>query len=82
MSLADQIRMFVLVNYIKPARTNSKRVVYVVSRDIVKKLNLYGRVPAVCGAIDARKFLSDNRIQLKQRTGPKQGLTAAWQFVV
>ena len=82
MSLADQIRMFVLVNYIQPARRNSQQAIEVMSRDIVKKLGLHGRVPAVCGALDALKFRNDHYLRLSKRTGPKFGLTVIWEFIL
>lgn len=78
MILADRVRRFVILNYIEPARNRSERSVVVVARDIVKGLGLKNRSAAVCNALDAEKFLADNRLSLSERTGPKQGRTVAW----
>jgi hypothetical protein len=45
-------------------------------------MKLEQRTPAVCSALDAKKFLSDNNLKLVQRTGPKQGMTATWKLLV
>jgi hypothetical protein len=85
MMLADEIRAFVVSRYIGPARRNGSIVpeqIKIVSGDVVRELNLQQRVPAVCGALDARKFLDSNGLKLVQRTGPKQGMTATWRLLV
>jgi hypothetical protein len=69
MSLADQIRQYAFVNYVGPARQLGRGAkITIIARDIVKKLRLHGRVPAVCSALDAVKFQVDNRIHLVSRT--------------
>ena len=84
MMLADEIRAFVVDRYIKPVRSKDSVVpsrVTVVSGDIVNQLKLQQRVPAVCGALDAQKFLDENDLKLLERTGPKQGMTATWKLL-
>jgi hypothetical protein len=83
--LANDIRAFVVSSYIMPARHRGSVVpslVTIVSGDIVRQLKLQQRVPAVCGALDARKFLNENNLKLVKRTGPRQGMTATWQILV
>jgi hypothetical protein len=66
MMLADEIRAFVVSRYIGPARRNGSIVpkqIKIVSGDVVRELNLQQRVPAVCGALDARKFLDSNGLK-------------------
>jgi hypothetical protein len=85
MILADEIRAFAVSRYIKPARRKGSVVpprVTIVSGDIVRQLKLQQRVPAVCGALDAQKFLNENNLKLVQRTGPKHGMTATWKLLV
>jgi hypothetical protein len=83
--LADEIRDFVIDRYIRPARRKGSvepSRVTIVSGDIVRQMKLHQRVPAVCGALDARKFLEQNSLKLLQRTGPRQGMTATWKILV
>jgi hypothetical protein len=85
MILADTIRGFAFRSYIQPVKAkNSFRrlLVTIVAGDVVRGMKLKNRAPAVCGAIDASKFCSDNNLQLVKRSGPKHGLTATWQFLV
>jgi hypothetical protein len=65
--LADEIRAFAVSRYITPARRKGPVVpsgVTIVSGDIVCQLKLQHRVPAVCGALDAHKFLNENKLKL------------------
>lgn len=80
MILADQIRQFVLEKYINPARNQGHLTVTVVAGKIHTGLGLENRMPAVCSALDADKFLSFAHIRLVSRSGPHQGSTATWVF--
>ena len=80
MILAEQIRQYVVVAYIEPARAARLSQVSFVSGDIQKALKLTMRYPAVCGAIDAHKFQYEYGVVLLKRTGPDQGATAEWTF--
>ena len=85
MTLADQIREFARAQDVDPVRRTHPQLtthVRIVSGDIVKRMKLHQRTPAVCGALDAKKFQVENAIRLLQRTGPKQGTTATWTFLV
>jgi hypothetical protein len=85
MILADEIRAFVVSRYIGPAQRRGSVVpsrVSIGSGDVVRQLKLQQRVPAVCGALDAQKFLNENSLELVQRTGPKHGMTATWKLLV
>jgi hypothetical protein len=37
-------------------------------------------MPAVCAALDAAKFQSENQVVLSRRSGPRQGANASWAF--
>ena len=82
MSLADQIREYVLNNIIIPARVERKRFVVVRSGEVHKAMNLSSRMPAVCGAIGSNKFLEKAGIKLISRKGPNQGATVEWVFEI
>lgn len=80
MILADRIRQFVVVTYINPARLAGHKTVKVVAGPVHSGMGLVDRMPAICGALDAYKFLSFARVRLISRSGPKQGSTATWIF--
>ena len=82
MILADRIRQHVITTYIVPARKSNQSQVIFVSGDVHDALGLTMRYPAVCGAIDAKKFRDENRLHLLRRTGPDQGATTEWTFAV
>jgi hypothetical protein len=67
MTLADTIREFALSSYVQPVRKQNqfrRLLVTIVSRDIVNGMKLQARTPAVCGALDAQTFCTDNNLKL------------------
>ena len=80
MMLADQIRRHVNDELIEPARKAKRSQVIVRAGDVHKDLDLKNRMPAVCGALNARKFQDEYRVILSKRTGPSQGANATWYF--
>lgn len=80
MKLADQIRQFVVDEYVTPARNAGSPHVRIVSGDIHKRMGLEDRMPAVCGAIDAQKFVELAGVSLVSRSGPHQSSTVEWVF--
>lgn len=80
MKLADQIRQYVRVQLIEPARVAGRRQVKVRAGDVHAALDLENRMPAVCGALDAGRFSDEARVTLVRRSGPKQGANAEWIF--
>ena len=77
-SLADTIRDHVNGAFIKPARAAGLRRVSIRAGDVHKDLRLTSRMPAVCAAIDATKFLHSSGVTLERRVGPAQGATVTW----
>jgi 5-methylcytosine-specific restriction protein B len=73
MGLADEIREYVLVNYIEPARRRGESTVTVRAGDVHQAMGLKDRMPAVAGAIGAAKFQSYANVRLIRREGPHQG---------
>lgn len=81
MTQADRIRQFVLDYYIRPARERNQSTVKIVAGEVHSAMGLRDRMPAVCSALDADKFLSYARVTLVSRSGPEQGSTATWVFM-
>jgi 5-methylcytosine-specific restriction enzyme B len=80
MILADRIRLHVLTHSISPARNEGRTMVVVRAGDVHADLGLENRMPAVCSALDADKFLSQAGVTLGRRSGPTQGSNAEWVF--
>lgn len=80
--LSDQIRQYVYAEIIEPERRQGQGVVRVRAGDIHAALELKDRMPAVCSALDAEKFLEYAQVRLTQRDGPKQGSNAEWVFAL
>lgn len=80
MILADQIRHYVKIELIEPARKRGEKLINVNAGDVHQRMKLENRMPAVCSALDAGKFLDYARVTLISRNGPLQGGTAEWVF--
>jgi 5-methylcytosine-specific restriction protein B len=80
MSLADEIRKYVLTMYIEPARRRGDRTVVVRAGDVHKRMGLTDRMPAVAGALGAKKFEEYANVQLIRREGPHQGANLCLTF--
>ena len=80
MATANEVREYVLKEFIEPARKQGKNTVSFTSSDVHKGMNLVQRYPLVCSAIDADKFLDYAKVNLVKREGPKQSSTAKWMF--
>ena len=81
-SLADRIRQHVRTAIIDPARTAGRTTVTVCASDIHADLGLENRMPAVCGALDARKFCEENGVREIRRSGPKFSSSVEWIFAL
>jgi len=82
MILADRIRKYVLDTRIMPARMRGDTTVRVAAGEIHAEMGLVNRMPAVCGALGADKFLDYADVLLTKRSGPKHGATAEWVFEI
>lgn len=82
MGLSDKIRAFVFDEYIRPARVKGKRQIELRAGDIHRKMRLDSRVPAVCSAIESRKFQVEYRVKLINRKGPHQSTTTCFTFEI
>jgi hypothetical protein len=82
MSQADQIRQFVVIKWIEPARKAGESMVRIRSGEVHHAMGLKNRMPSICDALDAQVFLDVARVTLVNRTGPHQGSTAEWVFAL
>lgn len=80
MKLAENIREFVKINYLDPARQSGHQTVAFRASEIHKAMGLQQRFPAVCEAIDTDIFIEYASVVLHKRTGPHQGPSALWTF--
>src|SRR4051812_33376488 len=56
MTQADRIRQFVLDRHVAPARARGRSEVTVRAGDVHRDMGLSNAMPAVCAAIDSKKF--------------------------
>jgi hypothetical protein len=82
MGISDNIREYVLEAIIEPARQRGLRTVKLKCGDIHDQMGLSNRHPQVCSAIDADIFQTYAKVELIQRSGPKQSNTATWLFKI
>jgi 5-methylcytosine-specific restriction protein B len=80
MLLADQIRKFVLDQYIEPARRNGKKSIRIRVGDVHSAMGLSSHQPAVAGALGANKFESYAKVRLVSREGPHMGANLIFTF--
>ena len=77
---AEEIRQYVLVTAVAPARRRGRRTVRVRAGDVHRGMGLQNRMPAACAALDAAVFARSAGVMLTSREGPPRGATAAWLF--
>lgn len=79
---ADQIRSYVNKAFLEPARRAGQTSFQVTAGDVHADLKLENRMPAICSALDAKKFEDQYRVVLSTRSGPKQSSTSTWRFSI
>jgi len=78
---ADQVRSFVIDNYIAPAREQGQKEVRVRAGDVDKALGYrYRRLPLICAALRSQKFLEAARVKLLVEEGPPSGASTSTTF--
>jgi len=80
MTLAERIRQFAFENYVAPMRDRPNAEIRIRAGDVHKGMALGGRMPAVCGALDATIFRREYGLELARRTGPAQGANVEYVF--
>lgn len=79
---ADDIRDYVIQEWIEPARKAGFRQAIVRAGDVHEAMGLQNRMPAVCAALDAAEFGERAGVTLITRSGPRQGADAEWVFAL
>lgn len=82
MSQANEIRAVVFREVVVPARKAGKKTVNFRSGNVHGQMGLANSMPAVCGALDAKKFADTYGVRLISRTGPLQSSTVEWVFAI
>lgn len=80
MSQADDIRRFVRLNHIEPARARGDETILVRAGDIHNAMDLSNALPAVCSAIGSDKFLAEAAVSQIAREGPLNSTTTLFTF--
>jgi hypothetical protein len=82
---ADVIRSHGREKYVLPARARREKRFSIRAGDVIKDLKLIDRVPAVCSALQTRKFLRENNLRIVEKTGPPSGksttVTYTYEFL-
>lgn len=76
MSASDQVRDHVKRFYLEPARNQGKELFRIKTAEIHKNLgwrDQLNRFPIICQALETRKFLKENDLELVKREGPPSG---------
>jgi hypothetical protein len=78
--LAERIREFTLRTFIQPAVRANKREITIRAGDIHSAMRLRDRMPAVCSALESRKFQDMCGLELVSRKGPHRGANVFLTF--
>lgn len=77
---ANEIRAYIINNYIIPGREKKLNQVRLRSGDIHKEMNLKNKMPNVCQVIDGEIFQKQAKVTQISRKGPEQSSTVEWVF--
>ena len=78
--LADRIRRHALNRHVEPARRAGRTTVVIRAGDIVREMRLQSRTPAVCSALESRRFQKLAGAKLEERRGPAQSTTTEFHY--
>jgi len=70
---SDDVRAHAEFQYVRPARVSGKNRFSIIVGEVHKALHLDSRVPLVCQALKAKKFLRRNGLRLVGVSGPPSG---------
>ena len=71
--VSDQIREYVRLHYVEPARRSHQAQFKVRCGTVEKELGLSNRIAQVCTALKTPKFLAPNGLRLVETSGPPSG---------
>lgn len=72
-AVSELVREHARDAYIRSARRRGLSRFQVNVGEVHRALKLHNRIPLVCAALQSKKFLKENRLQLVGRTGPPSG---------
>jgi hypothetical protein len=81
-SLADEIREFLVRQYVMPAREQGHSTIEIRAGDVHRDMQLVSQMPSVCAALDAKKFARALGLELIDRQGPSRGANVFFRFHV
>ncbi len=76
MSASDEVRDHVKHSYLEPARNEGRDLIQVRTGEIHEQLgwrDKLNRFPIICQALETKKFLRENDLELVRRDGPPSG---------
>lgn len=79
---ADRIRLHALKSHVQPARETGQEKLSIRAGDISRELDLNNLVPAVCSALQTRKFLDLAGVELLEKTGPLESTTTEFHYAI
>jgi hypothetical protein len=82
MTKSDEVRTFVISNYVVPARKCQSTHVTVVAGDVAKALSLHDKMSLVCSALGTVKLEKECGLKLLRTSGPRQGATTTFTFAI
>lgn len=77
---AEQIRAFVLKEYVAPARSAGAQQVTVKVGDVHRAMGLEAAMPAVCSALGGQKFWDLAQVRQLSREGPEQSSSVVFTY--
>ena len=82
MTQADRIRRYAHDNYIFMARVAGSTKISICCGDVHRKMGLINSQPAVCSALRSKRFEKHYRVQRITSSGPREGATTTFVFLV
>jgi 5-methylcytosine-specific restriction protein B len=82
MSQADDIRRFIIAQYIEPACARGDKTVSVRAGDVHREMGLSNAMPNVCSALGSDKFSTDAAVTQIAREGPANSSTTTFTFAI
>lgn len=78
--LADRIREHVMKRHVRPFLKSDEATLSIRAGDVVKDMELGNRTPAVCSALEGRKFWQEAGLVYVCRKGPRQSTTTTFHY--
>lgn len=80
MSVADEIRDYSYINFVKPARGRGHSVVAISARDVHDALGLCSKFPNVCQVLSGQKFYLKYGLSIPEVLGPNPSSTTVFVY--